>query len=162
MRHKQIKIFITSLLALIITNLFSQDTLTEQNFFDRYKSGMVMGCIYQNKTFLTIGGVFAQDYDKKNRQTLGFGFCADISINSSSSIVGPRLFLEATRGIFGYRMNIAYYFQNNDEDLRIVPELYLTVFGRLNFCYGLSLATPNRQIDDLGLHRISLQFNFVK
>jgi hypothetical protein len=159
---EQIKKYITAFLVLTITNLKSQDTLSNHNFFDDYKSGMVMGCILENKTYATIGGVFAQNYDNKMRQTLGFGICADISLNSSSTIIGPRVFFEMTKGIFGYRINLAYYFQNSDEDFRIIPEVYLTLYGRVNFCYGLSLATPYRTINDLGLHRFSLQFNFLK
>jgi hypothetical protein len=157
-----IKTYFTAFLILTLTSLYSQDTLTNHNFFDDYKSGIVMGCIFQDKTYATIGGVFAQDYDRKTRQTLGFGICADFSLNTSSTIIGPRAFFEVTKGIFGYRINLAYYFQNRDEDFRVIPEVYLTLYGRVNFCYGLSLATPNRTINDLGLHRFSLQFNFIK
>jgi hypothetical protein len=140
----------------------SQDTLP--NKYNRgLQQGPFAGVIYHDKTFLTIGGIFAEPYRRKETNA-AFGFGADVCINSDAPILGPRLFFGVSWAWAGFRMSfVDYYKGGKEQDLRFIPEAYINMSGLVYLSYGYSMFFFSPTIlGEVGEHRVSLVFNFVK
>jgi hypothetical protein len=152
--------FLFSLILLCSVKFYSQDTI-QKNFFSDFRPGGVIGVILQDRTYLTAGGLYLLPYDEMNKQTVSFGFCADISINTSDVVVGPRFFADFSKKHIGARINFSEYYQKNLSEFRLTPEIFITLFGNVNLSYGYAFCFPERNIVDAGFNRVSLIFNFA-
>lgn len=154
-------------LAFIVNSglLVAQDRSNE-DFFSDLTPGLVMGYIQQEKSFLTAGGLYQRLYDKSLKQTMSIGFCTDVSINATRLIVGPRVFADFSINKFGIRINISDYYQRTNHEVRITPEFFVTLAGRVNlnggYSFPVSGSPSGSGITGLGGYRVSLVFNFLK
>lgn len=60
------------------------------------------------------------------------------------------------------KLSAANYFQDRKSEFRLIPEIGLSVGGWANLTYGYGITFKEREITDIGHHRVSLSFNLNK
>ena len=81
------------------------------------------------------------------------------SFRSDNYMIAPKIGYEFSGLLFCLRANALSYFQNGDIDLRILPEIGLSLSGAMNLCYGYNIHIYKDKINDVSNHRISLTIN---
>ncbi len=73
-------------------------------------------------------------------------------------IIAPKISYEINAMFLCLRGGIVPYFSNKNFDLRILPEIGFSLYGRANLCYGFNIPI-NKSIPEISNHKISLIIN---
>ncbi len=151
----------TILFLFIVTNCYSQDTLKRKSV-SYFHQGLTISYAHHEVQFLSVGGKFLFNYDKENLQGFGTGICLDVGLNARIFTLAPRIYAEYRERYFGARLNIINYMRLSDNDLRLIPEIFISYkdYISLGAGYGFNLGINN--FDDVSLYRVSLTYSFLK
>lgn len=113
----------------------------------------------------TSGGAFVGLHPTlpRGRSTsLSFGLPgAGLELLARPLVVAPKVWLEASFVLVGLRADLTYYRYHNQNDLRLTPQVGLTLAGLVNLFYGQNIPLTPERLDQLGRHRITLFVNFM-
>ncbi|MBC7447971.1 MAG: hypothetical protein H7330_07910 [Hymenobacteraceae bacterium] len=77
-------------------------------------------------------------------------------------VVAPKLWYEAEFLFVGGRVDLTYYRYRNQNDLRLTPQVGLSLAGHGNLFYGVNIPLTPERLDVLNRHRLTLFFNFLE
>lgn len=76
--------------------------------------------------------------------------------------IAPKIGYEFALLGLDLKLSAANYYQDKNSEFRIIPEIGLSMGGWVNLTYGYGISFKDRDITDIGHHRVSLSFNFNK
>ena len=119
------------------------------------------GIVVQRNVFaeanLFIGKIVATDSPKvPNVGVTGFRVGIESDFNKT---IAPKVGYEIAITVFALRLSAANYFQQGNSEFRLIPELGISIGGRINLTYGYGISFNNRNLTDIGHHRVCLSFN---
>lgn len=110
---------------------------------------------------LSIGRVSAE-FPSKMFPIVGFeGFRIGMEANLKSNddfIIAPKLGYEISITFFSIRLSALNYFQDNESEFRILPELGASLGGMFNLTYGYGISFKN-SINGISNHRLTFSIN---
>lgn len=134
---------------------------TKQRFIPRVGVGT------QDRAFVEVGMSWHNIY--RHPLTLlskGPYLAADIFIDDSNFLIGPKIGYEFTAGVFGLAADITYFIDENygDEGIRrrawvTTPKAGISILGFANLFYGYEIPISSERISSISRHRFSLTFN---
>lgn len=80
-------------------------------------------------------------------------------LKQNSKVHAPKIGYEISGSIICLRGNLINYNFNGKNDLRILPEIGLSLFGAVNLTYGYNIPITNYEIVNLSRNRFTLTFN---
>lgn len=171
MRHLTIYIF-GLLLTISSGQVFGQSDTTkskqilkEINDEDRAHFIFSSGLSYQRQLLGEVGliyGYSASDGPCNSGGLVGLKLASEFNFNKDNFFIAPKLGVEMDFLIFGARINFIDYTNFTYHDLKFTPEIGLSLTGFLNLFYGYNFSLTDKQIDNVGTHRVTLTINFDK
>lgn len=122
------------------------------------------GLIQQRNTFaeanLLIGKIIDEPHPKV--PTIGISGVR-IGIESDfTRTIAPKIGYEYDIVGLSLRLSTVNYFQERNSELRLLPEIGISLCGWANLTYGYGIPLNNGDITDIGHHRVALSFNLNK
>jgi hypothetical protein len=93
---------------------------------------------------------------------MGWKLASEFNFSGKNFIIGPKIRAELDFALFGTRLSIVDYTDFTYHDIKLLPELGLSLIGSANLFYGYNFSLTNRRIPNIGTHRLSLTVNFNK
>lgn len=81
------------------------------------------------------------------------------NFNKNDFIVGTKIGYELSGMVVCFRGNAISYFHQGKTDLRLLPEVGLSLFGAVNLTYGYSIPLLDYRISSISNHRLTLTVN---
>ncbi|WGD35150.1 hypothetical protein [Olleya sp. YS] len=110
-------------------------------------------------------GEVSTSFPEKMFPIVGFqGFRIGLETNLKANedfIIAPKLGYEFSITFFSLRLSALNYFQNNQSEFRLLPELGISLGGLVNVTYGYGIGF-GQSINGISNHRLSLSFNLNK
>jgi len=145
-------------MLLSAVEVFSQDTLRKTDFAfspELIGQGQIFG-----GANLTIGRVVIE---KVVVGMVGTRIGVETNFKSNSDfIIAPKIGYEVSPTFFVLRLSGLCYFQNGNNEFRLLPEVGFSYGGLINLTYGYNIRLTASRIDDLRGHRWCLSFNLNK
>ncbi len=150
-----------SLTVLLFCCFFCYGQEKESKHFDFAFSP---GVIVQRNVFLDANVIIGKTFFNLNPKVPYVGIHGiRIGLETDcNKTFAPKIGYEFTPMIFTLRLSAANYFQNDNSEFRILPEIGLSFYSWINLTYGYGISLNKGNITDIGHHRISLTFNFNK
>jgi hypothetical protein len=76
-------------------------------------------------------------------------------------ILGPKVGYEFSLLILGGRISIVDYTDFKTQDIRLVPEVGISLLGRANLFYGFNIHLNENRFQEISRNRVTLSVNFV-
>ena len=123
------------------------------------------GLIIQKEIFTEFNisiGKISTEFPPKMLPIVGFeGFRAGIETNLKSNedfIIAPKLGYEISITFFSVKLSGINYFQNQQSEFRVLPELGASIGGMFNLTYGYGISFKN-SINGISNHRLTFSVN---
>ena len=128
-----------------------------------YKSFLFSTGISYQRTFtgeinLMYRGI--EDSGMAGWATYGPRLGVEFNFNRDNFIFAPKIGYEVNLIIFATRLSLINYLSNGKSDIRLLPEIGITLFGWVDLTYGYSLSFSENSINSLANNRITLSINF--
>jgi hypothetical protein len=81
---------------------------------------------------------------------------------SNRGVVAPKLWFEAEVMIFTARLDCGYYEYRKRSDLRLTPQLGVSLLGFLNAYYGYQVPVNQQELSFLSRHRFTFTLNLLR
>lgn len=145
-------------LLLSFSQLYAQDDDTKRS---RFGFAFSPGIIQQRNTFiesnLFIGTIFTEQGQKVPAVGVsGFRIGIESDLNKT---IAPKIGYEFALLAITLRLSAANYYQNKNSEARLIPEFGFCIGGWVNLTYGYGISLNDRNLSDIGHHRVSLSFN---
>lgn len=76
--------------------------------------------------------------------------------------IAPKIGYEFALVGWAMRLSAINYYQNDQSEFRLLPEIGFSMGGWANLTYGYGISFHDKTITDIGHHRVSLSFNLNK
>ncbi len=83
----------------------------------------------------------------------------EANFSKNRFIYAPKIGYEFNALLIAVRGNVVSYIDNDQIDLRILPEIGLSMLGGVNIMYGYNIPTLNFRSPEINKHRISFTIN---
>ncbi len=124
------------------------------------------GIIFQHQFFLDANVLIGQYSALEGKipliGILGWRAGLESSFDFDRQIIGPKIGYEISYFPFSIRASVVNYFQDDKSQLRVVPELGISIGGAVNLSYGYGQKIIGDKIYKLSYHRVSLTVNLQK
>lgn len=149
---------------IILLSLFCCFCYTQEKEAKSFDFAFSPGIIVQRNIFLDANVLIGKTFSNLNSkipivgiQGIRIGLETDCN-----NTFAPKIGYELTPMIYTLRLSAINYFQNDNTEFRIIPEIGLSFYSWINLTYGYGISLNNGNISDIGHHRIALTFNFNK
>lgn len=145
------------------TNNKTNDSTTI-NLLEELKFTVVpsLGYVEQNHSFteanLLIGYVGGNNYSW-GMTGIRLGVESNL-LPDNDQIIAPKIGFEVAQLIIITRLSFIDYIKGNQSELRIVPEVGLTLLGLVNITYGYGQRINATRIEGISAHRFGVSINF--
>ena len=125
------------------------------------------GLIVQHETFLEFNIMFGEVTAENGKiPVIGIeGFRLGVETNlrdRKNHTIAPKIGYEISMTLFSLRLSAVNYFQNGNSEFRMLPELGISIGGKVNLTYGYGIPFNNGDLNNVSCHRVALSFNFNK
>jgi hypothetical protein len=86
----------------------------------------------------------------------------ETNFNKNDFVIAPKIGYELAGMVFCFRGNAVCYFHKSQRDLRLLPEIGITLACMVNITYGYGFPILDNKILDIGRSRITLTINLHK
>ncbi|WP_207434054.1 hypothetical protein [Sabulibacter ruber] len=147
--------FFTLLITILIVGIANGQTYEE-----RRKVIVSPGVSYQGQFF----GEFNLMYSKLWGEHFGTFLIGprlgiETNFNPTNFIYAPKIGYEISGLLFSTRANMVGYIENENLDLRLLPELGTSLLGLVNLNYGYNIPLKTFRATDVSKHRVTLTAN---
>ncbi len=124
------------------------------------------GITYQSNFYLDVNLLYGITFNNSPTKIpiiyyQGFRLGAESStIGVDNYTIAPKIGYEYCPMFFSLRLSGAVYFQNDNIQPRIIPELGLSLSTFINITYGYGFNLSHSNIQDLSHHRLTISVNF--
>jgi hypothetical protein len=146
---------------LLNVSSYGQDS-TSKASNSTFHQGLTVSYVHHEVQFLSIGGKLLFNYGKENEQVLSTGICMDVALNARVMTLAPRIYVELRQNYFGVRANLINYIRQTDNDLRFIPEIFLSYKDYVSLGVGYGFDFSRNSFEDISLYRVSLTYAFLK
>jgi len=159
--HKSLLI----LVVLISTYSYSQSNKKESNFGIIFSPGYTI----QGNSFLDLNLLFGNVNVQENVKLpplltysgLRIGLESNLRFNEDY-VIAPKIGYEHNIMLFTFRGSVINYFQNDQSELRVLPEIGLSLFTLVDFTYGYGIPINNAELNNVSNHRFTIRINLNK
>jgi hypothetical protein len=122
------------------------------------------GIIQQRNTFveanLLVGKVIIESHPKVPYIGIsGVRIGVETDFNKT---IAPKIGYEFALVGYALRLSAINYFQDNNSQFRLVPEIGISVCGWASLTYGYGISFNDGNLTDIGNHRVALSINLNK
>ena len=89
----------------------------------------------------------------------GFRIAIESNLSTDHYTIAPKIGYEYTPELLSFRLSAVNYFQDNNSEFRILPEIGLSLFTLINLNYGYGISFNDQNLHNVGKHRISITIN---
>jgi hypothetical protein len=123
------------------------------------------GLIVQHETFLEFNVMFGDVTHINGKIPIigieGFRIGVETNLRDGRNhTIAPKVGYEVSMTLFSIRLSAVNYFQNGSSEFRLLPELGLSIGGKINLMYGYGIPFNNGNLNNVSCHRVGLSFNF--
>ncbi|RZJ67496.1 MAG: hypothetical protein EOO50_05795 [Flavobacterium sp.] len=122
---------------------FSPGVILQREVFA--EANITYGTIVSNKMMIGISGVRV-------------GVESNLKSGDDFTIA-PKIGCEVAMTFLAMRATAVHYFQNGNNEFRLVPEVGISMGGAINLTYGYGFRFQKAEIANLSQHRLSLTLN---
>ncbi len=90
-----------------------------------------------------------------------FKLGTEFNTGPDSFIVGPKIGYEFSLLILGGGISMVDYTDFKTQDIRLVPEVGISLLGRANLFYGFNIHLNENRFQEISRNRVTLSVNFV-
>lgn len=92
----------------------------------------------------------------------GIKIATEFNFNNKDFFIGPKICAELDVLIFGARLSLIDYTDFTYHDLKLTPEIGLSLSGMVNLFYGHNYSLTDKRLQNISTNRLSLTFNLDK
>lgn len=146
-------ICLTILSLVLATKTYSQEPLNKY----RNRIAPTIGVSRQSETFLDVNlNLYSVDTNQiKLMLFKGFRLGVESNLKSENFIWGPKVGYEVA-GTTVLRLSAVNYFDKGNVDVRLLPEVGLSICGTVSILYGYNIPLNDYQSSNVGYHKFSL------
>jgi hypothetical protein len=163
----QSKFYYTLVSLFVILNHCTGQTdsiKTSDKFINQDKRHFILstGFVYDERFWGDIGIVYAKtnNTDLLKLGLAGYRLGTEFTFAHDKFLLGPKISAEVDFWFFGMRMNIIDYTDFTYHDLKLTPEIGLTLDGQIDIFYGYNISLSESNIPYVGDHRLTVTLNF--
>ena len=157
------KLILFTILILNSTIGLSQKDSTKKHIFEDYHLYPSIGISYQKQLVGEVGVLYAYSQPFSHCQTnvlYGIKLAAEFNFNSNHFYMAPKIGIQTDYLLLSARLNLIDYTNSTYHDLKLTPEIGLSITNIINIYYGYNIPLTPNKINDIGTHRVTLNFNF--
>lgn len=120
-----------------------------------------IGYIWQKESFLDANVIFGDvvtDYMLIGHLGIRTGFETNFK-SGSDFVIAPKVGVEASVLISCYRLSVVKYFQGSNNELRLLPEMGISIGGLLDVTYGYGIRLSKSKVSGIQNGRIGICIN---
>lgn len=144
--------------------LFSKtDSTAKKNADDDMHIIYSFGCSYQNEFLAEAGlmyGWSAKTGPCNPGGMAGIKLASEFNFSPNNFYIAPKISAQADLIFLALRVNIIDYTDFTHHDIKITPEIGITLLGHMDIMYGYNIPTAISTIPNISTHRVTLTFNF--
>ena len=124
--------------------------------------GLSIGYIHQGDNFLTIGAIVGKNVGNIHAPGWAYGLATEFELNTGNSIVGVKTFFDINLIAFGARLNAISYFNKQQANFRLTPEVGLNVSSLFTIYYGYNIPISGTELNEINRNRLNVTFNLFR
>ncbi len=150
-------LFIIAVILIGTASVFAQNT---SNDYER-RFVFSIGGAYQRNFFGEVNLMYSSiEQSMGGVATWGPRVGFETNFSKTDFIYAPKIGYEVNLILFALRASVISYFDNGKTDLRLLPEIGITLFGLIDLTYGYNIPLLNYESSKIGRNRITLSINF--
>lgn len=144
---------LTILLLTLSTRTYSQKPLDKY----RHRLAPSLGLSRQSETFLDLNlNLYSLDTNQiKLILFKGFRLGVESNLKADNFVWGPKIGYEAA-GTTVLRLSAVSYLDKANVDIRLLPEIGLSICGTISILYGYNIPLNDYQSSNIGYHKFSV------
>ena len=81
-----------------------------------------------------------------------------LSTAEGKTVIAPKITAQISPMLFTLKLSEINYLQGGSADIRLLPEIGLSLIGLVNVCYGYNIHLFGNKFEDISNHRMALTF----
>ena len=157
------KLIIFTILCLNSAIGLCQKDSIKSRIFENFKLYPSVGISYQKQLVGEVGVIYAYSQPFSHCQTnilYGIKLASEFNFDSNHFYMAPKIGIQTDYLLLSARLNLIDYTNSTYHDLKLTPEIGLSITNIINIYYGYNIPLTPNKINDIGTHRVTLNFNF--